>query len=437
MSQPPGENKKYSLPSSTSEAWEILSDWLQPSSLDARFWWHATGPLLATMLKEAGYSCKGQFEGMLFHYHVILSALGPRPTYEGKPGGWKSFMTDDFSPMELSWSWDGGVPNSKPRIRYSVEAIGIGAGSADDPFNQAATLESIKQLYAVSPSSDWQWFDRLSNAFQPPKIWTSTNAQCMPSGSNISSMFLGFEFQESGVGAKAYLAPTKAVFTGQSALEVISQGVHSLENETTRFPAYDRILEFLNEDPEGSSLEVLGIALDCVDPKKARLKLYLRSTDTSFNSVHNIMRMGGRKSTQSDDAMTDLCSLWQSVLRYDDKFSTTEQLRPNEHQTSGILYNFEIRVGATTADPKVYIPVKHYGTNDHDIALALVDFLKAHDRDRFALPYLRTLESFCVHRSLKDSRGLQTYIQCGLQNDSISLTSYLSPEIYHTAKWVN
>lgn len=428
--------KQYATLSSESQAWKTLSKWLQPSNPNAEFWWNTTGPVVATMLMQSGYSPDAQYEGLLFHYQMIAPEPGPRPNHEGKPGGWKSFMTDDFSPMELSWSWDSGGLESKPKLRYSVEATSPRAGSANDPFDQIATLRLVDKLRSICPKSDWEWFDQLSEAFRPCQVSTLARVQTMPSGSNQSSMFLGFEYQENGVGVKAYLAPTKAAVTQSSPLKVITEGIRGLENEVTKFPAYDRILQFLSDDSEGSELEVLGIALDCVDPSKARLKLYVRSGNTSFDSVDHIIRMGGGgPSTADDTAMGDLFSLWKSVLGYDETFPSDIALSPIEHQTSGILYNFEIKAGSTAADPKVYIPIKHYAPNDLTVAHGLMAFLKKRSRDQFTLPYLQTLECFCSYSSLEDSRGLQTYFQCGLQKDSISLTSYLAPEIYSSAKW--
>lgn len=344
-------------------------------------------------------------------------------------------MTDDFSPMELSWSWDDGTAQPRPKIRYSVEAIGAHAGTPADPLNQAETRNIIRQVKSISPTSHWQWFDSLSQTLCPSRLLPQRKTQSLWSGSDPSSMFLGFEFQEQGFSAKAYLAPTKAAVTGQSTLDVISEGIRSLETDTVKFPAYDHIISYLTQNTNGRSLEVLGIALDCIEPSKARLKLYARSSDTSFDTVREVMRMGGHAMSKSEKAMDDLWTLWQSVLGHGEEFSTYDQLQPNSHQTSGILYNFEIKAGIAATDPKVYIPVKHYSSSDREVVDGLTEFLRSHGRDGFASQYNEALESFCVHRPLEKSRGLQTYIQCGFQGDSISLTSYLAPEIYHPAKW--
>ena len=92
-----------------------------------------TGPPLALLLLHAGYDLHSQYNGLLFHYQLNCLRLGARPGIDGVPRGWKSFMTDEFSPLEFSWSWDSS--EERPQVRYSIEAIGADAGKAMDPFN--------------------------------------------------------------------------------------------------------------------------------------------------------------------------------------------------------------------------------------------------------------------------------------------------------------
>lgn len=114
------------------------------------------------MLHEANYDLHSQYEGLIFYYRLIAGRLGSRPTPNGMPKGWKSYMTDDFSPLELSWSWEDV---KQLKVRYSVEAIGRDAGTASDPFNQARTLELVRQLHLALSDTDWQLFDYFSKSF--------------------------------------------------------------------------------------------------------------------------------------------------------------------------------------------------------------------------------------------------------------------------------
>ena len=44
--------------------------------------------------------------------------------------------------------------------------------------------------------------------------------------------------------------------------------------------------------------------------------------------------------------------------------SASEDLKHVSHRTAGFLYNFEIQHGKRELVPKVYTPVRHYGTSN-------------------------------------------------------------------------
>lgn len=56
-----------------SSVWEALSRWLPTRDDDSNYWWNVTGPHMAAMLEEAGYSKEKQYENLLIHYHWTVS----------------------------------------------------------------------------------------------------------------------------------------------------------------------------------------------------------------------------------------------------------------------------------------------------------------------------------------------------------------------------
>ena len=413
----------------TSDAWIVLSRWLTPANADSNFWWQATGPALASMLSEAGYDLHAQYHSLLFHYRFVIERLGPRPTPLGEPAKWKSFMTDDFSPLEYSWSWSNqGLP---PKIRYSIETIGSTTGSSLDPFNTLSALEAVSRLQPWLPATDWTWFHHFSKELCGGAVTDEVTASKWSSSSpnDQSSTFLAFEFQEKSINAKAYFIPVKVAERRQSPLELVCQAIQHLQPPVS--PAFNQLIDFVQDDPENCRLGVVGIAVDCVDPATSRLKFYFRSPRTSFDSVRAVMTLGGRLPA-IPDALQDL---WRLLLGLDPQFLSSEELKPTPHETSGVLYNFDVRGDNLLPEPKVYIPVKHYGANDLAIAEGLACFLKSQGADPFVDNYMRMLKAACPHRSLKSDRGLQTYISCDVRNGALSLTSYVGAEIYHPARW--
>jgi DMATS type aromatic prenyltransferase len=413
---------------------EFSKDWrrkfssFQPIDKNAAFWSKSTGQYLAKLLQEAGYDFYSQYLALRFHYVSIIPHLGPPPTTDGHPASWKSFMTDDFSPLEYSWTWDG----ASPKVRYSIEAIGSNPGMPEDPFNQEATLRLVRDLKLQYSHLDWQWFHHFfahlceteAHVFQQQKVDSTQSDQ--------SSVFLAFELERAGsFAAKAYFIPVEAIQNGKSLWTAICTSIKKLELTGHFFPALDRLIEFVTSHPEGAMLEVVGLAVDCVKPEHSRLKLYVRSHSTSFKSIRTVMTLDHHpQSPITGNNIKTLRRLWHLVLGLDEGTSESKTLPRTFHQTSGVLYNFDIHRGKNIPEPKVYIPVKHHGRNDEDIALGLRSFLKEQGRTEFAGNYLRMLSCLGSHRSLSDSRGLQTYISCGFKKGLPSVTSYIGPEIY-------
>ena len=411
-------------------------NWLHSQNRDAEFWWRATGPSLALMLSQAGYDTHSQYSSLLFHQQVIAPSLGPRPSTQGAPRSWRSFMTDDFSPIEYSWSWD---VTGTPKIRYSIEAIGSDAGNIADPFNRVRTMKVVSQLRKKLPRTDWQWFHHFSDTLHQNKDASTTGSANYNHGekrSSQSSVFLAFEFGRSDIAVKAYFIPVKAAQTGETPLAVVEQAIEGLHTPRGGITAHKHLHEFMLHDPLGTSLQMVGLSVDCVDPCKSRLKYYVRSPSTSFSSVCTILSLNDRiHSVKARNGLETLRELWQLVFELDDNFRPDEELASKKHETAGVLYNFDIRPGISSPEPKIYLPVRHYGRSDRHIAQGIAEFLRRHGQHHFVGNYLKMLDDLCVHRTLDSGCGLQTYISCAIKEGRLSLTSYIGPEVYHPARW--
>jgi hypothetical protein len=418
-------------------------------------------------MEEAGYDLQSQYFGLIFHLHHIIPRLGPAKTaVNGKPA-WRSFMTDDFSPLEYSWNWD--TTKKGPKIRYAVEAIGPDAGTPKDPFNQNSTLELCEQLRSALPGTNFTLLDILRDSFHdsgvqggeqqrpltPISYWRKLKGQLRGASkrkrlsssassseksthsvsedvnhSSSSSIFLAFELG-SNIATKAYFVPVKAEQHGISRLEVLTGAIETLRKYGYPFEAYDKLLQF-SRTSQGAKLDIIGLAIDCVEPEASRFKIYVRSPESSFQSVCEMMTLGGMIDSLSSTARSELKDLWWSTLGLDVGFSETEGLKCEKHETAGVLYNFDIKPRGTSVDPKLYVPVRHFASNDYNAAMGLKDYLAARGRDRYFSNYMRALEKSCTHRSLRDGCGFQTYIGTGVQKDgSLALCSYMNQEVYH------
>ncbi|MCJ1376666.1 hypothetical protein MMC20_007910 [Loxospora ochrophaea] len=348
---------------------------------------------------------------------------------------WRSFMIDDFSPLEYSWYWN--FDRSPPKIRDSVEPISIFAGTENDPYNRLMIRNLIGHLDIERPGTNWNWFNQLSNEFYDQSTRTtipySTEAGRLKSCS--PSVMMAFELQIGAIKTKAYFMQAKAEQLRLSRLIVLTNGIRNLEKDGLIFPAYDTLLEFFSNLPHGLKLEFVGIAIDCMQPHKSQLKLYMRSRETSFDSVCTILSMDQRNDALTAGLREELKELWYSVMGLDPSHATNEALRPKEHKASGVLYYFDIKTENAVPETKVYIPVRHYAKNDLQIAQRLASYLQKRQRDTYIDKYMNALKGLCTHRPLNSDCGLHTYISAAIHKNRLALTSYLGPEIYHRARW--
>ncbi|RAK75585.1 putative dimethylallyl tryptophan synthase [Aspergillus fijiensis CBS 313.89] len=406
------------------------------TSMDTIFWRETLGRDLRILLDGAEYDRTTQQAALTTVSRYVAPCLGPRPLVgeagrdQLRPVRWRSFMTDDFSPIEYSWSWE----NLAPTIRYSFEPIGRLAGTSQDPYNRTAPLGCVQQLRGILPAADWRWFDHFAQAFRGP---TTLPRKESPSHSSPSTTFLAFNLEKHGHRCKSYHVPhSTSDQLGGSRLDVLHQACRALQQQHG-LPAYDCIEQFLRQQEQSSTPPIIiGVAVDCVHPSVANLKVYFRSCATSFDSVQGTLSMAGASPSWDTRALEELRELWHLTLGLPFDFPNHQQLPSKDHETSGVLYNFGFKQGQRYPDTKVYIPVRHYARSDRAIVQGLVEYLarcgRAEQAERFVQTLERLVESF---RSLDEACGLQTYIACGNKDGRLSLTSYLSAEIYYPGRW--
>ena len=130
---------------------------------DAQYWRTTAGYSLATFLHCAGYSRESQQRHVAFFNDFVAPELGQKH-HTGSPNGqWSSFMTDDGTPLEISWDW--GFDRQQATIRYSIEPIGSEAGSSLDPLNKYASSCFLQNMRKLLPEADWQWSEHFEKEF--------------------------------------------------------------------------------------------------------------------------------------------------------------------------------------------------------------------------------------------------------------------------------
>lgn len=337
-------------------------------------------------------------------------------------------MTDHFTPIELSWEW--GREGDNPTVRFSFEPIGRLAGTPSDTLNRYAATQVMHRYHHLVEGCDMRLFNHFSRELLSYNGSSDAAEDYFDLQGHKSRSSLAVEFGEQDMMVKAYFFPIfKARESGKSAWTITSEAIQSLPDYCpSTFLSLSSLENFLKTSPEGSRLVTEIFAIDCVRPAASRMKIYMRSRSTSFDSVRSTMTFNGMlEDPHLDQGLEKLHSLWKLVFLQ----GCVTTLREIDHRTAGLLYYFDLKQGRKLPGVKVYLPVRHYGADDLSVFKGLAAYLRMRQRDCFTDNYLEALRQISQPRSLEDHHGLQTYLGCSIIDGELKLTSYLAPKIYN------
>ncbi|KAI0114131.1 tryptophan dimethylallyltransferase-domain-containing protein [Nemania sp. FL0031] len=437
-----------------------LSAWKQADSSLSRddehhcLWYQHVGKALGVLLYSADYSPEAQRRSLSFFNQLVAPNLGVfHSTNSGYANSWQSFMTDDGNPVELSWDW--GTSDSRPTIRYSIEPIGLQAGTSSDPRNSLAgpifqdllkkSLPDIRlewfdyfkdffneggkaDISQTDSSMIYKWYDFIRNFFSGRKEGQLEYLNGLPDHS--SSIFYAFDLTETEITAKVYFFPKyRAISSGKSNLEVLVESMKGAPHCTKDNLEALSVFSNFSNDPANKGLEYEMLAIDLIDPFKSRFKIYFRSRETSFESLSNIITLGGRiKSPNMQQGLKDLHCLWNGIFGVNAR--STDPLKEVNHRTAGMLYNVEFRMGERLPVAKVYLPVRHYSSTDNAVIRGLDEYFKSHQRGSYMAAYSRTMNTLFGSESLASQAGVQTYVGCTIRPDgALRVVSYFKPPL--------
>nr|RBQ98489.1 hypothetical protein FVER53263_20603 [Fusarium verticillioides] len=396
-------------------------------NIHQQYWTETVGSTLKRFLASSGYDSKSQSRILNQFSNLVAPSLGSSPV-RGEPI-WKSFMTDNNCPVELSWDFHTG--NGQPTIRYSIEPIGLAAGTAADLHNDEAAPDFKNRASGEFPDMDTALFNHFYNFFNGR--WGDDR----PEG-HRSTMFWAFDLKESNTTNKAYFFPgLVAHATHKSTLEVVADAITSAPGcRPENISSFASFAKFIHER-QYLGLEMDMLALDLVPVEKSRLKIYFRDRRTDFRSVKEMMSLGGRIHAEDFDVgMRNLRSLWDALIGTSE-VSDDVPLPYNNHRTAGVLYNVEFRTSSTTPKVKVYIPVRHYAKNDSQILDALGDFLADQTSklpdvvidSLWTKRYSDCLYNIFGEERLSSSVGVHTYVGCSIQSEGdLRVVAYVNPQ---------
>lgn len=289
-------------------------------------------------------------------------------------------MTDDGTPIELSWDW--GTGSKTPRIRFSIEPVGLQAGTLLDPHNLLAPKAFIETVLKHISEVNFEWYDHFTKRFQIPEHGLDNQHD------HSSRIFYAFDIQDNGdMVPKAYFFPgLKAAMTQRSTWDTLAEAITTAPYSTPdNLCALSTLGGFLAKNKD-LVIEMLGI--DLLSPTDSRLKIYFRSPATDFASVTRIMTLNHQfKDETYLKGIQKLSELWTLLFDLQNK----DPLKQVGHRTAGVLYYADFRLGDAMPKIKIYIPVRHYARSDSAILRGLTAYLEANGQGRYVDRYRNVL----------------------------------------------
>lgn len=128
----------------------------------------------------------------------------------------------------------------------------------------------------------------------------------------LLQIVLGFDLEVDSLMAKIYYIPTlKAMSVGKSKLEIVTDAILGLpDNEGTLFSqSLHAMVSYLHSFDICDSPKVEIFAIDCTKVAKSRLKIDVRSQNTTFASMLDFMSLGGTLPPYSQEVLQSIAEL--------------------------------------------------------------------------------------------------------------------------------
>lgn len=357
------------------QPWDMVNSVIKFRNQDHQFWWDKTGHLFAKLIEGAGYTAAEQYRELFFYALWVAPELGPSPDENGNVRRWRSPGTPDSTPIDFSWEWglDGtGV------VRYSFEPIGEHAGTELDPLNRYATESWINRLqqHGLVPSLDLQWYRHFTGELLlPPEIVRKRTAEgFIEETTPKAGTVVALDIEKAGPVMKIYIYPgLKAAELGISNLDVVARSIRNLPTEQYQsLQAHvEPLLEYLYQGTERWGFETGILSIDLVDPKEARIKIYVRAPHTTVEYLMDALSLGGRldlSKTCGQEALGDLKDLWEAFLA-----DAPAKLPADAPGRASPGFYYTVRAGKPVS-PKMYLSPFSFCKNDADVLSRLRTF---------------------------------------------------------------
>ncbi|OHF02574.1 aromatic prenyltransferase [Colletotrichum orchidophilum] len=418
--------QKFNNLSSSFNHGTILID--PPLNPKHRWWWDKCAPLFNSLLNSAeSYTPEEKADHLRVFRDVVVPSFGiPTPKAKVRP-----LLTYDGSTFEPSWNFTKGDDGF---IRYSFEPLGDTAGSADDPFAGEIGKSMIPILSQVSSDVDMRWYEQLIEAWFVTPEEAAAARLAMPGFlKRVPQLFLAYDLKGSKRILKSYHFPVLKHFaTGAATSDIVFDMIPKLQpcgDKLAKSAA--KVQKYLATCKEPCIVEMM--AVDCIEPNKARVKVYARTNSNAKSVLADVFTLGG---AQTDEAtlkgVETAEKIWHLLLDEPQGMAADQKKDARDMQNlhKGMCFAFELKPGAERVDIKVHLPWGQTASSDTQTMKNFAQVLRDLGWDESADKFWRgATETSKLPGSDYSKPGGLAYVSYNYNESGPYMSSYFSPMI--------
>lgn len=326
-----------------------------PTDPGGRFWWDHFAPFVWAHLVASGrYSEDDIFSQLEILRDGVITCLC-LPTMA------QHAMKPASSPFELSWNF---TPQGNT-VRYLFQ-----------PLDNGKLLQYLKVWEKHNARVDTRWFRQFEAEWvlRPGHKDYRVDGSLHGPDSHPDEMYsVQVLMSNDLVGAeaqlKAYFLPNVlAHATGRSTEKMTLDMLRSLDPFGPELePQVQQLEDFLQACPYRYHVEMVGI--DCSDPARARIKVYVRITDASRAALKYFVTRGNRLDDElTRAAVRDLDACWHHFIDVPEGMPDDHDPPPKRPNSilRGIVCAATLSVATADGEVRIrpYCPVSGYQAND-------------------------------------------------------------------------
>lgn len=345
------------------------------------YWWDTTAVVLSKLMLQADYPLPLHYKFLAFFHDIVMPAWGPVPRKtDGKPGGraWKPTMLEDGSNFEPSLNLKT-TGTTETAVRFTIECSDERSGTADDPLNQKATHDLVMRCATADPDFDLTIYNYMRDMLMIDDNEALRLQREFPD-CKAPQIFFAFDFERSGrIMAKCvpflnWKSKQLGITQKELAIRFISgvpeigslykDALGVLDNFMSSFPAE------LGGEPSAECVN-----FDVLKPgKSSRIKMYIRPSKTSFNSVKHFYTLGGLRNDEVTRKGVELLRTLYEIVFDIQEGEEDKELTVYNPGWGSVLWNTAFKPNAALPAPQFYITIWKFLPNDKTIVDRLIAF---------------------------------------------------------------